>query len=44
MIVDVNNTDSHDFKSTLIIPNTARPKVTNPERLMFGLGYIGKIR
>lgn len=43
MVVDVNDTDSHDFQSTLIIPSTARPKVTNPERLMFGLGYIGRI-
>ena len=43
MVVDVNDTDPHDITSSLIIPSPASPKVANPERLMFGLGYIGRI-
>ena len=43
MVVDVNDTDAQDFQSTLIIPGTAWPEVTNPRCLMTGLGDIGRI-
>ena len=43
MVVDVNDTDAHDFQSSLIIPGTAWPEVTDPRCLMTGLGDIGRI-
>lgn len=42
MVVDVNDTDAQDFQSSLIIPDTAWPEVTNPRCLMTGLGDIGR--
>ena len=42
MVVDVNDTDAQDFQSSLIIPGTAWPEVTNPRCLMTGLGDIGR--
>ena len=43
MVVDVNDTDAQDLQSSLIIPGTAWPEVTNPRCLMTGLGDIGRI-
>ena len=43
MVVDVYDTDAHDFQSTLVLSCTTRPEVTYPRCLMTGLGDIGRI-
>ena len=43
MVTDVNDSDTYDFQSTLIISDTAEPKVTNPRCFVSGLGNVGRI-
>ena len=43
MVVDVNDTDAHDFQSTLVLSCTTRPEVTYPRCLLARFGDIGRI-
>ena len=43
MVVDVNDTDAHDFQSTLVLSCTTRLEVTYPRCLPAWFGDIGRI-
>ena len=43
MIVYIDDSDSHDFKTSLVFSCTTWPEISQPRDFLSGLGYIGRI-